>query len=377
MSVQKRLRDGRKRWVVRWREGGQHRARVFIRKEDADAFDLEQRRRGQLGAHTPAAASPELLGDYLRSWWAAESPLWARSTRLSRAGVVDLWIKPYLKGYKLKDLGSARVREWRSEIVAAGAPATQANHALSVLSAALGCAVRDGKLPSNPCLGIRRLPVLVDRPRALAPIEVERIRASMPTLRDVVLVGLLAYAGLRPGEAFALTWDSVTDHLLIIDRSFVAGELKATKTRRARTVELVEPLAADLALLRPKVTARGELVAANHLGEPIDLRLWRRRVWQPACTAVNIEATPYDGRHTYASLLIHEGRSIPYVTAALGHSSAATSLKHYAHVFDETRLGTGASMVAAIQAARGELERAGVRPVCAQDPPRVLRSRAR
>jgi integrase len=198
----------------------------------------------------------------------------------------------------------------------------------------------------------------------------------MPTLRDVVLVGLLAYAGLRPGEAFALTWDSVTDHLLIIDRSFVAGELKATKTRRARTVEIVAPVASDLALLRPKASQRGELVAVNHLGEPIDLRLWRRRVWQPACTKAKLEATPYDGRHSYASLLIHEGRSIPYVTAALGHSSAATCLNHYAHVFDESRLGTGASMVTAIHAARGELERSGVRPVCAQNPPRVLRSRA-
>jgi hypothetical protein len=32
----------------------------------------------------------------------------------------------------------------------------------------------------------------VARPHALAPLEVERIRAEMPTMRDVVLVGLLA-----------------------------------------------------------------------------------------------------------------------------------------------------------------------------------------
>ncbi|HEX3332583.1 MAG TPA: site-specific integrase [Gaiellales bacterium] len=377
MSVQKRVRGNQKRWVVRWREGGQQLSRTFDRKEDADTFERETRRRAQMGAHAPAAASTELLGDYLRGWWATESPLWARSTRLSRAGVLDLWIKPYLKGYRLRDLGASRVREWRADIVAAGAPNTQANHALSVLSAALGCAVRDGKLPANPCQAVRRLPVLVERPHALAPIDVERIRAAMPTMRDVVLVGLLAYAGLRPAEAFALTWDSVTDHLLVIDRSFTAGEMKATKTRRRRTVELVAPLTADLALLRPKVTTRGELVAANHLGEPIDLRLWRRRVWQPACATAKVDATPYDGRHTFASLLIHEGRSIPYVAAALGHSSAATSLTHYAHIFDEGRLGTGVEMAAAIQAARGELERSGVRPVCAQNPPRVLRRRAR
>ena len=80
---------------------------------------------------------------------------------------------------------------------------------MSVLSAALGAAVRDGLLPANPCSGIRRLPHQVARPHALAPLEVERIRAEMPTMRDVVLVGLLAYAGLRPEEALALTWGSV------------------------------------------------------------------------------------------------------------------------------------------------------------------------
>lgn len=49
----------------------------------------------------------------------------------------------------------------------------------------------------------------VRRPRAMAPMEVELLRAAVPTPRDVVLVGLLAYAGLRPEEALALTWGSV------------------------------------------------------------------------------------------------------------------------------------------------------------------------
>ena len=65
---------------------------------------------------------------------------------------------------------------------------------------------------------------------------------------------------------------------------------------------------------------------------------WRSRVWADACEAARVKAAPYDGRHTYASLLIHEGRALPYVTAALGHASATTTLDHYAHVFDEARL---------------------------------------
>ena len=58
-------------------------------------------------------------------------------------------------------------------------------------------------------------------------------------------------------------------------------------------------------------------------------------MWLPAIEKAKVQAAPYDGRHTYGSLLIDEGRPLPYVTAAMGHASAMTTLKHYTHVFDE------------------------------------------
>ena len=85
--------------------------------------------------------------------------------------------------------------------------------------------------------------------------------------------------------------------------------------------------------------ARTALVCAGERGRVLDLDNWRSRVWSPACAGGRAcRAAPYDGRHTYASLLIHEGQALPYVTAALGHASATTTLDHYAHVFDEARL---------------------------------------
>jgi hypothetical protein len=71
-----------------------------------------------------------------------------------------------------------------------------------------GCrvpAVGEGKLDRNPCERPKELPVVPRRRRAISPIEVERIRLELPTVRDIVLVGLMAYAGLRPGEALAMT----------------------------------------------------------------------------------------------------------------------------------------------------------------------------
>jgi integrase len=273
VSVVRAVRNGRTRWEVRWRDGGRHRSRTFDLKRDAEAFERAMARRRQLGAHAPAEPGRELLSEWLKRWWETRSGAWAHSTRLQRAGVLDRWIVPYVGGVRLRDLGPARVRQFFAEIQAAGCPPTTAHHALGVLSAALGWqgAVGEGLLPANPCTGVRRLPLAPARPRALTPLEVERLRAAMPTPRDAVMVGLLAYAGLRPGEVLALIWESV-GRTLVVDRSVSEGHLKGTKTNRRRSVEIVAPLAEDLEALRPARLSRGELVAPGAQGQPLELR---------------------------------------------------------------------------------------------------------
>jgi integrase len=365
-------KDGRRRWIARW--SGQP-SKVFLQKADAAAYEAEMRRRAQLGAHAPATPSGNRLVEYLDAWWARESPTWANSTCSQRGQIIDKWITPYVSNVRLRDLGRERVKVWRQEILADAAPPTQANHALAVLSAALGKAVEDGLLPANPCSGVRKMRVLVRRPKALLPLEVERVRVEMPSLRDVCLLGLMAYAGLRPEEAFALTWQNVKDGLLIIDRSFTYGELKQTKTERMRVVEVVSALKDDLDLLRPHVTTEDDLVAPNERLGHIDLRNWRRRVWSPACRAADIKATPYDLRHTYVSLRFHEGATYPAVMAATGHSRATTTAR-YTHLYEEAQLASRTPMDEAILAARRDLEEQELHSSCTGETPRRLRQSA-
>src|SRR3954471_15660652 len=67
-----------------------------------------------------------------------------------------------------------------------------------------------------------------------------------------------------------------------------------------------------------------------------DVRNWRRRIWRPALEACELdpEMVPYDLRHSFASLLIHDGRDIAYAADQLGHSPAMT-LATYTHVMRE------------------------------------------
>ncbi len=79
---------------------------------------------------------------------------------------------------------------------------------------------------------------------------------------------------------------------------------------------------------------------------------WRDRVFLPALRTVGIpHARPYDLRHSFASLLLHEGRSPIYVARQLGHGADLT-LKTYGHVIDELEHAPQLSAEEAIERAR-------------------------
>ncbi len=101
----------------------------------------------------------------------------------------------------------------------------------------------------------------VSRPRALTPLAVERIRAQLPRPRDAALVSVLTYAGLRPEEALPLRW-SARGRTSVVSRTYTHGELhERTKTGRIRAVEVIEPVAADLEALRPRVALQARWAA--------------------------------------------------------------------------------------------------------------------
>ncbi len=296
-----------------------------------------------------------LLSEWLAVWQARGVVDWEKSNRAPRASIIRRWIEPFIGHVPLRDLGTARVVQWRAEVLSRTSRQNW-NKARAVLSAALGAAVLEGLLPANPVAAAPKAKHRAARPRALSPREVEAIRAHMPSPRDRALVSVLAYCGLRPEEALALEWGSV-GRVLVIDAAYTAGEFKGTKTGNRRTVEVIEPVADDLAALD-----RGAwLVFRGRRGGPLNLGYWRRERWAPAVEAAGVRhATPYDLRHTFASLLIHEGRSPILVAAAMGHSDIGTVWRHYAHLFDGAGHAEPVPLADAVAEARASVVGAAV-----------------
>jgi integrase len=253
-------------------------------------------------------------------------------------------VLPRLGGYPLRNLTPEVLARFRADLAAGGVGDPTIRKLMSIVQGVLQRAVEWHRLATNPARAVRKPPQKrMRRIEPPSPLVVERMRARLRAngrLRDATLVCVLAYGGLRPGEALALEWQHIGERTILIEGAVALGNVKETKTRQTRSVRLLAPLATDiaewrLACGRPDGST---LVFPGREGRPWadhDWRNWRKRVYALVADAVGLDGSrPYDLRHAFCSLLIAEGLSVVEIAQQAGHSPAMM-LATYAHVIEE------------------------------------------
>ena len=268
---------------------------------------------------------------------------------------------------QLRQLTPQTIARFRAELEGAGVGNEAIRKTMTMVQGVLQRAVEWGRVPSN-AVKLTRKPPKQFRPavQAIPPSVIEVMRARLLAdgrLRDATLLVVLAYAGLRPQEALALEWRHVRERTLLVERAVSDGQLKVLKNRRQpRTVSMLAPLREDLARVAPARAASRR--SARRCSRQPRAGSGARRTGATGAsgstsrspTAVGIDgARPYDLRHAFASLLIHEGRlSVVEIAAQLGHNPTVC-LDTYAHVMAEERDGEHVSAEEQIMQARAAL----------------------
>lgn len=363
MSVQPYKTADGLQWRVRWREpDGKMRSRTTANKREALALDADVKARKFRGEVIPRTSRDTLASAY-EQW----KELYAKPylTKKTLIRYEEAW-EPHVKGRHDHHLLAEFVAnpqlfdEILAEMRERGVGNESQRKVLIVMSSVFRAAVRWKKVSINPVLAVPKPSGAPSRiPHPFPPIVIECIRIQMlhrknrdttgaRGLADASLVALMAYAGLRPGEALALTWADIGQRTLAIDKAVSLGEEAPTKTRRSRSVPLVDQLASDMADLR---TARGKpsddkLVFPARSGEhwsKSQYNNWRNRVWNPSIRKVAdsdppqprlAKAIPYDCRSSFISLRLRAGDSPLEVAKWAGHSPQVM-FSHYANVIDE------------------------------------------
>jgi integrase len=329
--------------------------RHFDRKLDATRWLASVEVARSRGEWVDPALSRVRVGEWAERWLSGQVQL-KPSTRDRYARLLRVQVLPVWERVPLSAVTHADVAEWVSRLSASGLAPSTVRQAHRVFSLLLELAVRDGRLPRNPAVGVRLSRVQRAEPVFLSHEDVDALVAACG--KHGLLVRVLAYTGLRWGEVAGLRVrrvDLLRRRLEVVESVTEVNGVAVTgtpKTHQRRSVplprSLVEPLSRQLAGKGPD-----DLVFPAPKGGVLRNNNFRSRVWDPAVSAAGLQGlTPHDLRHTAASLAIAAGANVKAVQRMLGHASAAMTLDVYAGLFGDDLDAVADRLDAAAQASR-------------------------
>lgn len=278
------------------------------------------------------------------------------STFVKTIGIFRNHILPAMGAYKIDKINVAicqrHVDEWMEKLV-------NGDKTKSYASLVMRFAIKHGYIQSNPF-------DLVDLPRQRKKISAnqdienfytkEQLREFLecaekqPNYKVYAFFRLLAFSGMRKGEALPLTWEDINfkDNEISIIKALGQGKsqrlyVKPTKTGTERTIKMDEATMAILKEWKKKqqqtylalgynTLQKNQLVFSNtknNFIQPTKTNDWLKSI-------INKNSLPaistHGFRHTHCSLLFEAGATIKSVQDRLGHSDVKTTMDVYAHV---------------------------------------------
>jgi len=129
--------------------------------------------------------------------------------------------------------------------------------------------------------------------------------------RDILIIRVLAYTGIRRSELLSLKCQDITQGFLFVRQG---------KGRKDRVIPLIKSLQNDIA----NYISRHKLVPADRLF-PIGPNRLARMVREAAARAGLSDITPHQLRHYFATSLAEKGAELRKIQELLGHADISTT----------------------------------------------------
>lgn len=283
----------------------------------------------------------ELCDEYLEHG----TTLKKASTLATDRGRIERHIKPLIGHIRLSEISRATVTRFMKD-VADGKTATDqktghrgraivkggkgtAARTVGLLGGIFSYAVDAGLMTNNPVRGVKRYRDRKSQ-RFLSASELIRFGQA---LRDaeanganphaVAILRLLILTGCRKGEIQCLQWPQI---------DFDLGFLRLPDSKTGYSVRPLNGPAKSILKGQPKHQDTEFVFPSNSPDKPY---VGTPKVWQKVREAAGIgDVRLHDLRHSFASIAVSGGASLPVIGALLGHKDAATTAQ-YAHLGDD------------------------------------------
>lgn len=274
-----------------------------------------------------ARAGSDIFEDVAARFLAVHGKKLKPATREVYGYLIRLQLVPSLGRRRIEEITKADVASFHNKW--SEKPRT-ANHALAVLSKIMSWAEQQGLRPehSNPCLHIERYKES-RRERFLSADELARLGKALDEAGAkqnpyvVAAIRLLVLTGARLGEILTLKWEYIDDQRRLI-------LLPDSKTG-AKPIPLNQP-AIDVLAAIPRI-ASNPFVLPGHITGTHLVNI--QKPWRVIREAAGLgDLRLHDLRHSFASVAVAAGGSLPILGKVLGHSQPQTTAR-YAHLGDD------------------------------------------
>jgi integrase len=201
------------------------------------------------------------------------------------------------------------ILEWRDKW--ADRPRS-ADYGIQVLSRLLSWAKDRELIDRNPAEGIDALYAADRSEHIWEPAHLKAVLAKAPP-HVATAIELLAFTGLRAGDAVALTWAAV---------DLEAGEIVWKTSKSGGKREAVIPITKALRDALERAARVGETVLVSALQKPWSSANALSHAIQDAAAAAGVKRRTHDLRGTAATNFVRAGLTYPQVAMIMGWSAA-------------------------------------------------------
>ena len=293
----------------------------------------------------------ETVATFLTGWLErkVQDGLRPSSERMYRTYVTH-YLVPAIGTVRLSDLRPGHVDKLLRDLRSQGKGATTIRRVHAVLSSALGSAKRARLIAYNPAADVDLPRISKAKVEPWEPEELGRFLDSAGTHRLGALFELMAFTGLRRGEALALRWadvDLVAARLTIrtqlvqVGSRVVEGVTK-TPSGEQRVVDLGDRTVGVLMAQQIAQDAErsswgsgyvdNDRVFAREDGSDLSPEYVTKTFGRLLKAAGLRKQRLHDLRHLSASLMIAGGVDIAVVSKRLGHSQISVTADLYSHL---------------------------------------------
>lgn len=240
----------------------------------------------------------------------------------------------------LSSITHRHIRAWISSLISQGVSPRSVNRKLSSLRSFFKFLIREGVVKNNPLSKVvapklsKRLPEFVPE-SDMAKLDPEILFSnSYEGQRDLLIVSLFYYTGMRLSELVGLTVDSVD---LASDSIRVIG--KGHKERLVPIHPDLKPLIGQYLEKRGEVNINSSTVFFLTVkGEPVYQKLVYRIVKHYLSMITPLQKrSPHVLRHTFATHLLNQGADINAIKELLGHANLSATQVYTHSTFEKLK----------------------------------------